>query len=268
MAFIKKILLFSLVPLTTAIANCKAGGSADLESGLVSAQQSGGYQTVPSTLVDDSFQKQGGVYNMGVRKPGKYGYVCKKYGNNQDGDGSAGVNFQGENEFVFYVAPSDSFFGKECKPNPWGGDPTCEEIKDYCGKRIELTCNDPKKCGAPGELSMFSQMAATKWRDAKGQNSEDSYQDLVKYFQNRKMDINQIKVPRSIVLVINDFCPKNHKDNSGHCASPHVDVSNAAYLLYGKVDRSSNPSNNYIDPNVNVQVRFINDKTTPLGPRF
>jgi hypothetical protein len=250
--------LLTLTILASILTNCKSSQS--LSSGQESETLGAGGQGVAdTTLVDDSTQKVGGVYQMGVRKPGIDGIACRKFA------GQAGVNFDSGKEFVFYVAPSDAFFGKTCAKNPYGGEPTCHEVADQCGKRVEISCNDPENCTRPGERSMFSKIIAGEFRDAKGQNSTDSVNDLANILKSHYagLDINNIPTPKSIVLVVNDFCPKNHSKNGGHCSGPHLDISNAAYLLYGKAN-----AQNYISPNVKVNYIFHDNKTTELGPKW
>lgn len=263
--------LFILASLCMTLTNCKTQSQKqpekESESEVKAMPQDlfTTFGTAVTTLVDDATQMVGnGVYRMGVRNPGIHGIACRKYSQ------QAGVNFDSGKAFVFYVAPSDALFKKVCARNPYGGEPSCAEIADECGKRIEITCNDPVHCTQPGEKSLFSKMYAEGFRDAKNQNSIDSMNDLAnilltKYqskFPN-KAALANVKTPKSIVLVINDFCPQLHSANAGNCAGPHLDVSNAAYLLYGKANAQG-----YISPNVNVNFKFHNSKTVEIGPRW
>lgn len=164
---------------------------------------------------------------------------------------------------VWFVAPSDmtNQLGlKRCTPNVFGGEPTCSENWDFCGRKLRLTCKEGHPgCAQPGTPSLLAQIN-------KGEGPRNNY--IPEFYRQATQQLTGLEptTPRSIVLYITDFCPHNHSQNSpfGHCQGPQMDVSASAFLLMGKQDNQG-----YIDGNLEYQVELLDENDpSPAGPEW
>jgi hypothetical protein len=164
---------------------------------------------------------------------------------------------------VWFVAPSDLLdqLGlKRCGPNAHGGEPSCYENWDFCGRKLRLSCKEGHPgCAGPGSPSLLAEMN-------RGRVPVNNYIPEIYRQKTQERVGHQPSTPRSIVLYITDFCPQNHSMNipTGHCQGPQVDVSASAFLLFGKQNAQG-----YIDGNLEYQVELLDEHDpTPAGPEW
>ena len=163
---------------------------------------------------------------------------------------------------VWFIAPSDAIqmLGlKHCGPNPYGGEPSCQENWDFCGRKIRLSCQQGNAyCASPGSPSLLADINS-------GRGPKNNY--IPDYYVQRTVERvgTHPSVPQSVILYITDFCPKDHSENSksGNCQGPQVDVSTPAFLLLAR------QSNGYINGDVPYQVELLDaGDQTPAGPQW
>ncbi len=164
---------------------------------------------------------------------------------------------------VWFVAPSDLMHQlglRRCAPNAMGGEPSCYENWDFCGRKLRLTCKEGHPgCAQPGAPSLLAQMNT-------GRVPVNNYIPEIYRQKTQERVGSEPSTPRSIVLYITDFCPQNHSQNipSGHCQGPQVAVSASAFLLMGKQNDQG-----YIDGNLEYQVELLEENDpTPAGPEW
>lgn len=164
---------------------------------------------------------------------------------------------------IWFVAPSDTLnqLGlSRCGPNPFGGEPSCHENWDLCGRKIRVTCRDDNPwCAPPGSTSLLADIN-------RGRVPQNNY--IPEYYRQKTQEEvgRQPSVPRSIVLYITDFCPQNHSHNipTGQCQGPQLDISTSAFLLFGKQNAQG-----YIDSNLEFDVELLAENdSSPAGPEW
>ena len=164
---------------------------------------------------------------------------------------------------LWFVAPSDlldQFGVKYCGYNQGGIEPVCRENWNLCGRKIRIWCNGQNGwCAKPGEPSLLSQINS-------GHRPVNNYLPDY-YIQQTTSWVGSFpSVPRSVVLIITDFCPRDHTENrkTGNCQSPQFDVSTAAFLLMGKMNDQG-----YINSNLDFYGAMLpeNDQSSP-GPEW
>lgn len=164
---------------------------------------------------------------------------------------------------VWFVAPSDLMnkLGlQRCGPNAHGGEPSCYENWDFCGRKLRLTCKPGHPgCAEPGSPSLLAEMN-------KGRVPQNNYIPEIYRQKAQERVGHEPSTPRSIVLYVTDFCPQGHSQNipSGHCQGPQVDVSASAFLLLAKQNAQG-----FIDGNLEYNVELLDQyDPTPAGPEW
>lgn len=164
---------------------------------------------------------------------------------------------------VWFIAPSDAMdmLGlKHCSTNPYGGEPSCVENWNLCGRKMRLRCKAGSTwCANPGSQSLLADINS-------GRKPRNNY--IPDYYVQRTQERvgPRPSVPHSVVLYITDFCPKEHSENKkgGQCQGPQVDVSTPAFLLLAKQNQQG-----YIDANVEYEVEMMDEgDRTPAGPEW
>ncbi|HYX33481.1 MAG TPA: hypothetical protein VE954_10235 [Oligoflexus sp.] len=157
---------------------------------------------------------------MGPLNPQKGGIVCDQ----------VDAKFRTSEYALWFVAPSDVIAElglKRCGPNPHGGEPSCVENWQLCGRKLKVQCKVGSRwCATPGQPSLRSDFSADR---RPVNNYVPDY-----YVQETRSVLGAAPAtPESIVLYITDFCPAAHSSNqvSGHCQKPQLDLSTAAFLL-------------------------------------
>lgn len=164
---------------------------------------------------------------------------------------------------VWFVAPSDLMdkLGlQRCGPNAHGGEPSCYENWDFCGRKLRLTCKPGHPgCAEPGSPSLLAEMN-------KGRVPQNNYIPEIYRQKAQERVGHEPSTPRSIVLYVTDFCPQAHSQNipSGHCQGPQVDISTSAFLLFAKQNAQG-----FIDGNLEYDVELLEQSDpTPAGPEW
>jgi hypothetical protein len=164
---------------------------------------------------------------------------------------------------VWFVAPSDLMdkLGlRRCGPNAHGGEPSCYENWDFCGRKLRLTCKPGHPgCAEPGSPSLLAEMN-------KGRVPQNNYIPEIYRQKAQERVGHEPSTPRSIVLYVTDFCPQGHSQNtpSGHCQGPQVDISASAFLLFAKQNAQG-----FIDSNLEYDVELLDQHDpTPAGPEW
>lgn len=164
---------------------------------------------------------------------------------------------------IWFVAPSDAISAlglKHCGPNPYGGEPSCVENWDLCGRKMRVSCEEGSPwCASPGSSSLLAEINS-------GRPPLNNY--MPDYYVKRTAERvgSRPSVPRSIVLYITDFCPKDHSENKrgNQCQTPQLDVATSAFLLLAK----KNPQG-YINADVTYKSVLLDEKDpTPAGPEW
>jgi hypothetical protein len=190
---------------------------------------------------------------MGPLNPKKGGIVC----DNVD------EKYRSGDYALWFVAPSDVMpeLGlKRCGPNKHGGEPSCVENWQLCGRKLKVQCKPGSRwCGIPGQPSLLSDFNASR---IPVNNYVPDY-----YVQATRDALGASPlVPDAVVLYITDFCPAAHSHNqaSGHCQKPQLDLSTAAFLLL-----SQQNAQGYIDSQLELEAELLPEgDTTPAGPLY
>lgn len=190
---------------------------------------------------------------MGPLNPHKGGIVC----DNVD------TRFREADYALWFVAPSDVIpeLGlQRCGPNPHGGEPSCVENWQLCGRKLRVQCKVGSRwCATPGMASLLSDFNADR---IPINNYVPDY-----YVQKTSAALGSSPLaPDSVVLYITDFCPSAHSSNqsSGHCQKPQLDLSTAAFLLL-----SQQNAQGYIDSQLDLLVELLPEgDPTPAGPQY
>ena len=225
-----------------------------------STQQFTGSGVIGGSIVNTSYNtwwdNQSGkwVSTMGPLSPTVGGLTCDNVDRYKFRNGSAAL---------WFVAPSDQLAQlgvKYCGYSKDGHEPVCQDNWWMCGRKIRIWCNGQNSwCAKPGEPSMLSQINS-------GHIPVNNY--LPDYYvrQTSAWIGSYPSVPRSMVLVISDFCPRDHSQNrqTGNCQGPQFDVSTAAFLLMGKMNDQG-----YINANLEYYAQLLPewDQSSP-GPEW
>jgi hypothetical protein len=174
----------------------------------------------------------------------------------------------------WYVAVSDSLLarwtnqGKLCDPGP-NGVPSCNNFKrDFCGKIVEIR---PRSWGKRSLLARFLNPRSDQppVRNAMGYSDRaPAYKWLAEQAAIAVGGIHRVqKVPGTIYAVINDFCPKEHKDNGGsECQGAQVDLGPGPWFA-GISEGKVNPQG-YLEPDkAGFEIRLTDRGLGDLGPR-
>lgn len=227
------------------------------ETSRMTASQSSLSMDATSSIVNTTYntwEKDGRwEATMGPLNPRKGGIVC----DNVD------EKFRTGDYALWFVAPSDVMpeLGlKRCGPNPHGGEPSCVENWQLCGRKLKVQCKAGSRwCGTPGQPSLLSDYNAAR---IPVNNYVPDY-----YVKQTSLALGSSPVvPDSVVLYITDFCPSAHSHNqaSGHCQKPQLDLSTAAFLLL-----SQQNAQGYIDSQLDLEVTLLSeDDQTPAGPQY
>ncbi len=209
--------------------------------------------------VDNTYQKNGKWEStMGPLNPNRGGIACDHIAANK---GNPDLYRTGDYA-LWFIAPSDSLSRlgiKTCGPNPYGGEPSCEENWSLCGRKVRLTCANTEWCGTVGQPSLMADIT-------NGKRPTNNYiPDF--YAQEVAARVgSQPSVPKSIVLYVTDFCPASHSVNraTNNCQGEQVDLSTASLLLVGK----QNPQG-YISSELAFQVELLPEgDSTAAGPEY
>lgn len=162
----------------------------------------------------------------------------------------------------WFLAPSDSVGAlgmKKCSKNENGGEPSCFENWQLCGRKVRIKCSDPRFCGKSGGESLISQI------NDKNPPANNYIPDIIVEELTQKFGAHP-KIAKSVVLYITDFCPAEHSNNikNNQCQGTQVDISTSAFLMMGKTNRQG-----FINTNSDVSIELLapNDPT-PVGPEF
>lgn len=191
--------------------------------------------------------------SMGPLNPKKGGIVC----DNVD------EKFRTGDYALWFVAPSDVMpeLGlKRCGPNVHGGEPSCVENWQLCGRKLKVSCKVGSRwCGTPGKPSLLADYNAAR---IPVNNYVPDY-----YVKATTEALGAAPpVPEAVVLYITDFCPAAHSENqaSGHCQKPQLDLATSAFLLL-----SQQNAQGYIDSQLDLEVELLpEDDNTPAGPLY
>ena len=210
--------------------------------------------SIVNTTYNTYYDQGRWVSSMGPLNSRHGGLVC---------DNVDGQRFRNGSAKLWFVAPSDSLaqFGvKYCGSNTNGHEPACQDNWYLCGRKIRIRCNSQSEwCNKPGNSSLLSDMNS-------GRHPVNNY--LPDYYvQETSSWVGKyVTTPRSIVLVISDFCPKDHSDNrrTGNCQSPQFDISTAAFLLLGRMNDQG-----YINTSLDYTGELLSeyDQSSP-GPEW
>ncbi len=178
----------------------------------------------------------------------------------QQGDAK---KYRNDEYAIWFVAPSDNIAQlgiQRCARNPYGGEPSCQENWNFCGRKLRIKCQSGARwCAPAGQTSLLSEIV-------NGKRPINNY--LPEYYIDKtKAAVGaSAPVPRSIVLYITDFCPAGHSENSktGQCQTPQLDISTPAFLMLGKQN-----SQGYIDSGLELDVELLSEgDASPVGPEF
>ena len=115
---------------------------------------------------------------------------------------------------------------KICGGNPNGDEPSCKENWHLCGRKIRIRCAGGADGCANGDRSLLAMI----------NNGEYVANNYIPDYYIQATSDKVGKKPRpakSVVLIITDFCPKNHSRNRQYsqCQKPQLDISTSAFLL-------------------------------------
>lgn len=222
--------------------------------------QGGPYPTsIVNTRANVTQSENGWISDMGPLNPAFGGIAC----DNKAGAEGDWQRYRRGDALLWFIAPSDTMqeFGlKLCGPNKHGHEPTCEENYQLCGRKIRVRCSPGSPwCARAGEETLLSQIS-------RGEVPVNN--DAPDYYVNetRRAVGEGAKVPTSIVLVINDFCPKGHTVNirNGACQVPQLDISTSTYLMLG-VENAQGYT--HTDLGLNAELLAPDDQSS-LGPEY
>jgi hypothetical protein len=208
------------------------------------------------TRLDDSGQVTSASMGPGVSHMG--GIVCDW---TVSGDYKSGPYRADPNYRVWYVAPSDALMqqltgeSQDCGPGP---KPECQAFRKYCGRKLVMRC---KNGCSPGEASLMANRGS--WGFADGATA-DRFRSMVQSRPPPGVCASDMdRVPDAMVLVINDFCPKNHISNGAHCSGNQVDLGPGGFLV-GLANRG-----NLQSVGSGLEVTMLDEGSgVPLGPAY
>ncbi len=196
---------------------------------------------------------------MGPLTPYQYGIVCDNVAIAQ---GQPNKYREGDYA-LWFVAPCDGLASlglKSCGANKNGGEPSCVENWQLCGRKVRIQCrSDSPWCNTIGSPTLLAEL--NQGRQLRNNYIPWYYQDLTTRYVGRTPS-----TPKSIVLYITDFCPAQHSENkaTGHCQGMQLDVSTSAFLLLGRANEQG-----WIDTGLKYDVRLLpeGDASQP-GPEW
>ncbi len=212
------------------------------------AQSAYGVQgSIINTTYNTYYQNGRWEATMGPLTPFDYGIVCD---NIAFSEGNPRKYREGDYA-IWFVAPSDAIKSlglQSCDLNKNGGEPSCVENWQLCGRKLRVSCrSDSPWCNRPGQTSLLAEM--NRGRLIRNNYIPSYYQDLT----SKAVGMTP-NAPKSVVLYITDFCPLQHSENSrsGHCQGPQLDVSTSAFLLMAKAN-----DDGWIDGGLSYDVSLL-----------
>ena len=272
-----RTIVMGIIVAVGAIVGCKNQSFQPAPSAVAGAAPSKGGGSISASHVHgsivnttDNTWKSGKSWtaNMGPLKPGFGGIACDNVDANRFRSGEAAV---------WFVAPSDSLMANllgdsnvYCQ-SPGFGEPRCQKLESYCGRKIKVTCDEQ------GSSDSYGQSWCAKpgvdnniYGDYSKLNAGSNYiPEIYRSLTASSVGGNSAaaKGARYVVVMITDFCPKYHTLNqkTGQCQGPQIDLSTPAFLMMGKVNNGYIDSSNFIHYN----LEFLPEGSSEaLGPHF